>query len=67
MERAKTDVQLATAYGRTCRKVFDGETWEEALGRIREVWKTIPADLPWDVAVARIREGWQLGPPDPLV
>ena len=66
VNKAKSDVELATAYGRNCRKVFDGETWEGALERIKVVWETIPVDLPWDVAVPRIRAGWEQGPPDPI-
>ena len=66
MDRAKTDVELATAYGRTCRKVFDGDTWDQALAHIKLAWETIPVDLDWEVALPRIRSGWDMGPPEPI-
>jgi ribonucleotide monophosphatase NagD (HAD superfamily) len=66
MNNAKTDVELATSYGRNSRRVFGGETWDEALDRIKAAWEMIPVDLDWAIALPRIRAGWDMGPPDPL-
>ena len=66
VNNAKTDVELATSYGRNSRKVFDGETWDEALDRIKAAWEMIPVDLDWAIALPRIRAAWDMGPPDPL-
>lgn len=45
MDKARTDVEFAIAYGRNCRKVFGGEAWNVAIRRIRVTWETIPVDM----------------------
>lgn len=60
MDKARTDVEFAIAYGRNCRKVFEGEAWNVAIHRIRVTWETIPVDIDWEIALPLIRAGWHL-------
>ena len=60
VDKARTDVEFAIAYGRNCRKVFGGEAWNVAIHRIRVTWETIPVDIDWEIALPLIRAGWHL-------
>jgi hypothetical protein len=63
VDKAKTDVELATAYGRNSRLVFAEKAWGEVMEHIKVGWELIPVDLSWEIALPRIRAGWDMWPP----
>lgn len=56
------DARFAEHFGRICRRVYVGESWEYCEDRIQSTWGLIRDDMAWEDAHPRVKKGWDTGP-----
>ena len=60
-------MQLALAFGRACRLVYDDSRWEQYEPMVRQCWERMPTDLGWEAAEEAIRTGWNQCAPNAMI